>query len=341
MGIGAEPRLRRVLITWPDYDETDPDLGGALAAAGCSLRLAPKRGARSPAELIDLLEGVHAAIVSTDPFTAEVLARAKTLRVIARVGVGVDSIDVDAARRRGVRITTTPGANEATVADHTIGLMLAVLRRIVEHDRGVRVGEWNRTGSYAPQQLSGKTVGLVGYGRIGRSVAQRLRGFDVEILTCDPASPPAANTSLMTLLANSDVVSLHCPLTPETRHMISGPELAVMKQGAILINTARGGVVDEDALSEALSEGAIAGAGLDVFETEPPATSRIAELKNVVVSPHIGAISVTSLAEMTREATRSVIAVLDGETLSAPRRPQAAERCPQSEDVSREIKEGK
>lgn len=317
-----DSNTRRVLITWPDYDVSDPDLGGALIAAGCELRLAPKLGARSPEELAQLLDGASAAIVSTDPFTAAVLAEADALKVIARVGVGVDSIDLAAAESRGVKVTTTPGANDATVADHTIGMMLAVLRRIAEHDQGVRSGAWNRTGSYAPQQLSHRTVGLVGYGRIGQAVARRLQGFDVRILICDPGGLVEGKVPLLVLLKESDVVSLHCPLTPETRHLIGARELAAMKSNAVIINTARGGVVDEEALSDALAAGSIAGAGLDVFESEPPEDSIIVDAPNVVLSPHIAALSDTSIGEMTRRATQSVLAVLRGDTPSDLLRPQ-------------------
>ena len=240
-----------VLVTWPDYDVDHPALGGALTAAGLELRLAPKLGARTPDELADLLGGAVGAIVSTDPFTADVLRAAVDLRVIARVGVGVDSIDLDAASERGVQVATTPGANEQAVADHAVGLMLAVLRRIPELDQDVRDGGWHRTGPFTPRQLTGATVGLVGYGHIGRRVASRLRGFDVELLVHDPALPaggPETSIALDDLLGRSDVVSLHCPLIASTRHLIDARALGLMRPEAVLVNTSRGGVVDERAL---------------------------------------------------------------------------------------------
>lgn len=302
---------RIVLVTWPDYDTDDPELGGALRAAGLELRLAPKLGQRSPEELSSLLDGAFGAIASTDPFTADVLADAIDLRVIARVGVGYDSIDVAAATAFGVQVATTPGANEHAVADHTIALMLAVLRRIPELDRDVRTGGWNRTGRYAPRQLAGSTVGLIGCGAIGRLVAKRLAGFDVELLIHDPVLGDAS-VPLDELLVQSHVVSLHCPLLPGTRHLVNGRTLQLMRSDAVLVNAARGAIVDEAALVDALRSGTIAAAALDVFELEPPTRSPLLAMDNVVVSPHVAGISTASIAEMTRRATRAVLDVAAG-----------------------------
>jgi len=300
-----------VLITWPDYDMDDAELGGALYAAGLEVRLAPKRGERSPEELAVLLEGAIGAIVSTDPFTAGVLAGASELRVIARVGVGYDSIDTTAASAHGVQIATTPGCNDHVVADHTVGLMLALLRRIPELERDVRHGGWSRTGRWAPRQLTGCTVGVVGAGAIGRRVADRLAGFDVELLVHDPALGDGS-IALDELLARSHVVSLHCPLLPSTHHLINADTLRVMRPDAVLINAARGPIVDQRALVDALQTGVIAGAALDVFEVEPPTGSPLLTMDNVVLSPHVAGISTASVAEMTRRATQAVIDVVAG-----------------------------
>ena len=270
----------------------------------------------SPTRLISLSADVAGAIVSTDPFTADVLRTSPALQVIARVGVGIDSIDVAAATELGVALTTTPGANEDTVADHAIAMMLALLRRIPENDAGVRRGEWNRTGPHTPLLLSGCTVGLVGYGHIGRrgrSPVGQVRcriACDYDPAATGSESPPAVE--LEELLSRADVVSLHCPLIPATRHLIDERALRLMRPHAVLVNTSRGGVVDETALLQALSEGVIAGAALDVFEVEPPHNSPLLALPNVVVSPHVGGLSTTSIAEMTRRATASVIDVLEG-----------------------------
>jgi phosphoglycerate dehydrogenase-like enzyme len=313
----ADGKAPIVLITFPDYDTVHPQHGGALTAAGCTMRIAAKRGARSPEELLALSADVAGAIVSTDPFTRDVLRDSPYLQVIARVGVGIDSIDVGAATDFGVAITTTPGANEETVADHAIAMMLGLLRRIPENDAGVRRGEWNRTGPHTPRQLTGCTVGLIGYGHIGRLVAGRLAGFDVELLVSDPAlthSDSPRPVELAELLARSDVVSLHTPLIPATRNLIDQSALQMMRSHAVLINTSRGGVVDEAALIRALNDGVIAGAALDVFETEPPVTSPLFAMSNVVVSPHVGGLSTKSVEVMIRMATASVIDVIEGRT---------------------------
>ena len=319
-----------VLVTWPDYDERDERIGGALAAHGMRMRLAPKRGARTPQELCELLAGAAAAIVSTDPFDADVIAATPTLRVIARVGVGVDSVDLDAATAHGVAVTTTPGANEATVADHTLAMTLALLRRLVEHDAGVRRGEWNRTGPHTPRALTGATVGLVGYGRIGRLVRERLQGFDARVLVSDPCAAvgdeSAEAVALDALLAQADVVSLHVPLLPQTRNLIGARELELLRPGAILVNTARGDVVDEDALVAALERGRLRGAALDVFAHEPPRDPRLLALPNVLLSPHIAALSEQSVREMTARATASVIDVLSGRLPESLANPEVAER---------------
>jgi phosphoglycerate dehydrogenase-like enzyme len=306
---------RHVVVTWPDYEVDGDQMGRALAREGLAVRLAPKLGARTPLEVRALVRNAVGAIVSTDPFDAAVLANSPGLRVIARVGVGIDSIDLDAATAHGVAVTVTPGVNEATVADHTIALMLAALRRICEQDAAVRRGEWNRTGEHAAWLLSGGTVGLVGFGDIGRVVAQRLRGFDVRIVVNDPVEPGdlrVETMSLDALLAVSDVVSLHVPLLPATRGLIGARELALMSPHAILVNTARGPVVDETALADALESGRLRAAALDVFADEPPAGSRLLNLRNVVLSPHIAGLSTDSVRDMTRRATASVIDVLRG-----------------------------
>ncbi len=309
-----------VLITWPDYDVEDPHIGGALTGAGCTVRLEPKLGARSPSQLLALAGEAAGAIVSTDPFDASVLESCPRLRVIARVGVGVDSIDLQTASRLGIVVTITPGANERAVADHAIALMLAAIRRISEHDEAIRRGEWNRTGTHTPWELAGATVGLVGYGQIGRLVGERLSGFGVRLLFSDPAEQEhtsgATRVPLDTLLEESDVVSIHAPLLPSTHQLIGKRELDLMRDDAVLVNTARGAVIDEQALIDTLEAGKLRAAALDVFDKEPPASSPLLSLRNVVLSPHVGGLSDRSIAEMTRRATASVLDVLQGRTPS-------------------------
>ena len=304
-----------MLVTWPDYDRAGA--GRRLTAAGCGLRLAPKVADRSPADLIRLLDGASAAIVSTDPFDADVLESAGSLRVIARIGVGTDSIDMDVATRRGVAVCTTPGANASSTADHAVALMLAALRRIPEYDTGIRAARWERTGEWAPWELNRATVGLVGLGAIGRLVRRRLTGFRAHVLACDPAAAPEAGTELVELdelLRRSDVISLHLPLTSATLRLIDGRRLALMRPGAVLVNTARGGLVDEDALVDALEGGRLRAAALDVFEREPPAHTRLLGLPNAILTPHVAGVSERSVEEMTRRATEAVLDVLAGRT---------------------------
>jgi phosphoglycerate dehydrogenase-like enzyme len=334
---------KTVVITWPDYPVDDAALGGLIQSAGAFVRLAPKLGRRTAVEVAELVADADAAIVSTDPFDETVFARCGCLRVVARVGVGVDSIDLEAASRAGVAVTTTPGANDSTAADHTLALMLAALRRIPEHDRAVRGGEWRRTGPDMPWDLAGATVGLIGYGRIGKLVARRLEGFDTQILVCDPVAAItglARPAALSALLRKADVISVHTPLLPSTRGLIGADEFAQMKQSAVFVNTSRGGVVDERAMIQALKVGALRAAALDVFEHEPPSPEDLLELPNVVLTPHIAGISDRSVRVMLLEATSSVLAVLAGEppigllnpeALQGRKPPTAAPATPPSE----------
>lgn len=313
-GPDGEPR-GRVLVTAPGFDLEGTRTGARLLEAGLAVDHQGPRGNRSPEEVARLAAPAVAAIASADAFTAEVFEAAPRLRVIARLGVGVDSIDLEAATRAGVVVTTTPGLNDETCADHALALMLAVLRRVVEHDASVRRGEWDRGGALTPWDLHHKRVGVIGHGRIGRSVVRRLQGFGTEIKVFDPVAelePPLAAATVEQLLAWADVVTLHAPLTPATQHLIDAEALAVMKPGAILVNTSRGGLVDEAALLEALASGRLRGAGLDVFAHEPPGDVALAHLPNVVLSPHIGGLSREAIDAMARQCVQQVLDVLDG-----------------------------
>jgi phosphoglycerate dehydrogenase-like enzyme len=303
----------RVLVTWIDYDAAGARTGARLRSAGLEIDWAPKLGARSPRELAPLAASAVAAIVSTDPFDRSVLEAAPGLRVIARVGVGTDSIDLPAATEAGVAVTITRGANRETAADHTVALVLAALRRVVEHDGSVRRGEWARGGAMMPWDLHGTTVGLVGFGEIGQAVARRLEGFGVELLACDPAGTDGIPTAdLAGLLRRADVVSLHLPLTEATRGVIGAAELDLMPAHAVLVNTSRGGLVDEAELARRLRDGRLRAAALDVFEDEPAVSPALTALPNVVLSPHVGGLSERSVAAMTEQATDHVIAALEG-----------------------------
>ena len=303
-----------VLITTP---LVRPGEAAPLQRLGATVRFAPYRGPRPPGELEGLLAGADAMIASSDALTAEVLARAPRLKLIARAGVGYDAIDMQAAAERGIAVTVTPGANEHAVADFTLAAMLALLRRVVENDAGVRAGGWSRA---VGRDLAGKTVGIVGLGRIGKLVARRLAGFDTHLLAYDPypdldfaARHGVQFLALDELLVASDVVTLHVLLTPGTRHLLDARRLALLRPTAYVVNTCRGPVIDEAALAAALRAGRLAGAALDVFEEEPPRGSSILEAPNVLLTPHVAGISVESSARMAAMAVEKVARLLGGE----------------------------
>jgi len=259
----------------------------------------------TPDELLDAIKDFDAIVVrSRTKVTREVIEAAPRLKIIARAGVGVDNVDVKAATERGIMVINAPESTSITVAEHSIGLMLALARKISIADRSVKDGKWEKN-RFMGIELNGKTLGIIGMGRIGSQVVVRTKAFGMDILVYDPyISREAAEemgvtvTDLETLLRESDIVTIHVPLTPETRHLISDDEFKLMKETAFIVNCARGGIIDEDALYRALKDGEIAGAALDVFEEEPPEGSPLLELENVVLTPHIGA----STAEAQRDA---------------------------------------
>ena len=276
-------------------------VAGTLPAAGLDLlraRFAVEAGGDrlEAGRLREQAAGAAAIVASPSiPVDRDLLdAAGPSLKVVANFGVGYDNIDLDAARARGVRATNTPEVLSNATAELAVALMLATGRRIAEGDAFVRRNAWTSPDSAAflGTELAGATVGLVGFGRIARRVAELLRGFEVALLftsRSDRASPAGAERrKLPELLAAADVVSLHVPLTPQTRHLIDRAALATMKRGAILVNTSRGAVVDTAALVEALRSGHLAGAGLDVYEDEPHVPAELRELPNTVLLPHVG-----------------------------------------------------
>jgi glyoxylate reductase len=241
-----------------------------------------------------------------------------SLKVVSNFGVGYDNIDVDALRARGVRATNTPDVLTNATAELAVALMLAAARRMSEGDAIVRRGRWHGWGAeeFLGRELAGATVGLVGFGRIARRVAELIRGFDVRLLftsRSDPASLYGAQRrDLDDLLGASDFVSVHVPLTPQTRHLIDARALTGVKRGAILVNTSRGAVVDEDALIAALRSGQLAAAGLDVYEDEPHVSSRLRALPNTVLLPHVGSATRATRDAMARLCAENVIAAIEG-----------------------------
>ena len=306
-----------VLVTFAGFDVDDPETAGLLRSAGLDIRYAPKHAARTSSELRALASEAVGAIASTDPFDRSVIESATRLRVIARTGVGTDSIDLAAATEHGIVVTTTPGLNEETVADHTMALILGAVRRLVEHDASMRRGEWDRGGPLTPWDLHGATVGIIGLGVIGRAVARRLQGFDATVIASDPVVSPGSVPGVTMverdeLLESAEIVSLHVPMLESTKALIGRQQLAQMRPGVILVNASRGGVVDEQALVEALVAGRIRMAALDVFEVEPPTASKLRELPNVILTPHIAGVSVDVMRAMVLMAATSVVDVLQG-----------------------------
>jgi len=224
---------------------------------------------------------------------AEVLAAGTRLKVVTRAGAGIDNIDVATATERGIVVLNTPGANTISASEHTFGMLLALVRHIPRADATLRAGAWDRR-SFVGTEMRGKTLGVVGLGRIGREVTRRAQAFEMTVVAHDPFVPAAVAESLGLamlpldeLLATADVVTLHVPLSEAVGHLLGAAELARMKRGAFLVNCARGGLVDEQALHAALTSGHLAGAALDVFEHEPATGSPLFGLPNVVVTPHI------------------------------------------------------
>ncbi len=264
--------------------------------------------------LIELLNGMDGAVVGVVPMTDRVIESASSLKVVSMHGVGFDHVDLEAAARKGLIVANCPGANDQAVADLAIGLMVAIARRIPFADQDVRNGKWGR---YQGTELWKKTLSLIGLGRIGRGVAKRALGFEMQVLAYDPyvdevqaEAIGVRMSSFEEVITAADFLSLHATLTEETRHMIGKRELERMKPSAFLINTARGGLVDEEVLYAALAEGRLAGAGLDAFAAEPPTGSPLLQLENVVLTPHIGAHTQEAIERVGVLAARNVVQAL-------------------------------
>lgn len=300
-----------------------------LREASLDVRMREADDAPGRSELLAWVAGADAVItlLSDRVDDAFLDAAGPGLRVVANYAVGHDNVDLEACRRRGVAVSTTPGVLDEATADLTWTLLLAVTRRLLEGHRLMTSGTWT---GWQPMQLLGRslqgaTLGIVGLGRIGRAVARRAGAFGMSVRYHSRRPVPQAEEELGAervplerLLDGSDVLSLHCPLTDETHHLIDADALARMKPGAILINTARGPVVDEEALVHALRSGQLGGAGLDVFEHEPAVHEALPQLPNVVLAPHLGSATVETRTAMARTCSEAVAAVLAGAADSAP-----------------------
>ncbi|MBT8485102.1 MAG: hydroxyacid dehydrogenase [Phycisphaerae bacterium] len=274
---------------------------------------------RDAAAVIDVARVAPAAAIMTrgkGQVTAELMDAAAGLRVVARCGVGLDNVDVEAATARGVAVLNLPACNAQTMAEHTVMLMLAVTRGLVESAVAVRGGDWASRTRYDRDELNGKTLGVVGLGNIGGRVAAIAAAFGMRVVYADPA-PRAGGwerVGLAPLLAESDVVTLHCQLDETTRHLLDATTLAQMKPGVVLINAARGGLVDHAALVDRLRSGALAGYGADVLDVEPPAADNpLLALPHVVITPHVGSLTRATYRDICVRSVRNVLAVLAGE----------------------------
>lgn len=308
----------RLLVTPTSYGKNDPRLKTELEAQVGEVIYNPTGKPLTSAQVAELLPGIDGYIAGLDGIDASALKAADKLKVIARYGVGVDSVDLKVAMEMGIIVTNTPGANSASVAELALGLVLALARQIPEAVEAVHQGKWPR---YAGLSLQGKTVGILGLGAIGKQLARRLAGFDCRVLAYDPYGDPAVAkelhvelTSLDQVLEEADFVSLHLPLLPETRCMVNEAFLSKTKKGSFLVNTSRGEVIDEDALLKALQSGHLKGVGLDAFAVEPPDPQNpLLLLPQVIATPHLGAQTDGATSNMGWLAMRDCLAVLKGE----------------------------
>jgi len=303
--------MSRILIS----DSLDPSGLTLFREAGVEVhQLTAEERPRLP----EILAGFDALVVrSSTQVTADLLRAGKKLKVVGRAGIGVDNVDVAAATELGVLVVNAPTANLLSATEHTFALLLSLARRVPEADASMKAGEWNR--KLTGVELQGKTLGIIGFGRIGQRVAERARAFDMKVAAYDPFLDAAAARrmevellSLDDLLARADMITFHTPLTPETRNLLNRERIARMKKGALVVNCGRGGVIDEEALLEALESGHLGGAALDVFAEEPPKDLRLVRHKKVVATPHLGAQTHEAQERISIETAEMVLAALSG-----------------------------
>ncbi len=307
-----------LLVTPTSYGKNDSRLKSDLESKVKTVTYNPTGKPLSSSEVADLLPGVDGFIAGLDAIDRAALEKADRLKVISRYGVGVDNVDLEACKEKGIIVTNTPGANSVSVAELALALMLALARQIPEAVQNVQQGKWPR---FSGISLEGKTIGILGLGAIGKQLARRLAGFDCRIMAYDPfADAQYAQANGITLagmdevIAAADFLSLHLPLTPETKGMVNEDFISKMKKGSYLVNTARGEVVDETALLRALESGHLRGAGLDAFVVEPPDPSNpLLHLPQVIATPHLGAQTDGATSNMGWFAMRDCLAVLNGE----------------------------
>ncbi len=288
-----------------------------LKSFNAELVFNPEARPLTGSELKTLLHDCDGYIAGVDKIDAEALSDCPNLKVISRYGVGVDAVDLAAATEKGIKVTNTPGANSEAVGELAFTMLLALARHIPELNTRTRAGEWVRS---IGMELSGKTLAILGLGAIGKIVARCAAGFNMNVIAYDPfineaycAEHGIKVVTLDEAFEQADAISLHLPLLPTTAHMINGEAFAKMKQGVLLINASRGGIIDEDAAYEALKSGKLAGLGLDAFEVEPPKDSRLFEFPNVIATPHTGAHTQEAMDKMAKMSIDNLFAVLNGE----------------------------
>ena len=304
----------RVLVTARSFANTSGAHQDMLREGGCELDLRAPSHPYKAEQLRELIGGYDGVILGLDACDASVIERADQLKVISRYGVGVDAVDLQAAAAKGIAVTNTPGANMLGVSELTLGLLFALARQIPQVAAAAKGGAWTRPTGW---ELSSKQLGVVGFGAIGRDVGKKAVALGMKVLAYDPfwngEMDGVENASLERVIAESDVITLHCSLTPETANLINTERIATMKDGAYVINTARGELVDEDALYNGLKSGKLAGAAIDAFRVEPPTGSPLLTLDNFIAIPHLGATTRESVQRMAMMASENLLAVLRGE----------------------------
>ena len=309
----------KILITPTSFKpDSDSHAMKKLKSFTESLVFNPAGKPLSEDELIPLLDGCEGCIAGLDYFTSRVIENTKSLKVISRYGIGVDRVDLAAARAKNIIVCNTPGANTQAVADLAFALILCTARKLSVLDRKTREGQWPRsTGT----ELYAKTIGILGLGAIGKAVAKRAGGFSMKVIAYDPfidmeyaSANGIISADFNTVIRESEFLSLHLPLTDETRHIISANVMKFMKKGAIIVNTARGGLIDEAAAYEFLASGHLGGMGLDVYEEEPPQKSPLFDMENVVLTPHTSAHTHEATAAMADISVQNLIDVLSGKS---------------------------
>lgn len=308
----------KLLVTPRSFGKNDPEVFKMLEEKGFEITTNPVGRILTEDEMRDYIRGYDAVILGVDTFSRKVIENADKLKVISRYGVGLDNVDQDAAREKGIAVYRTVGANSNAVADYAFGLMLDITRKISAIDRECRKGNWNKIKT---NEMWKKTIAILGLGAIGKGVAIRAKGFDMRILAYDPYPDKVfaeqygvTYTDLETIWKEADFISLHLPLTPETKNLIGESEFEKMKDNAIIVNTARGAIINEKALYNALKEEKIMGAGIDVFDTEPPENGDIINLDNIVIGSHCAASSTEAIDNMTNMSVANLLSHFKIET---------------------------